>query len=136
MGARRNPDKARYKKPALGGLGGNSLRWSVERDAAVLHPDHQWPFFALLRLDGDGIETPARVDQATLANQPARVLVAVSCQRPGTPHQQKWPVWVWVVWIANHSLDARFGVAYAHRKSIAARLFLATHSHYNFSFIP
>ena len=33
-------------------------------------------------------------------------------------------------------LDARFGVAYAHRKSIAARLFLATHSHYNFSFIP
>ena len=34
------------------------------------------------------------------------------------------------------SLDARFGVAYAHRKSIAARLFLATHSHYNFSFIP
>ena len=74
MQARRNPDKARYKKPALGGLGGNSLRWSVERDAAVLHPDHQWPFFALLRLDGDGIETPARVDQATLANQPARVL--------------------------------------------------------------
>ena len=71
MQARRNPDKARYKKPALGGLGGNSLRWSVERDAAVLHPDHQWPFFALLRLDGDGIETPARVDQATLANQPA-----------------------------------------------------------------
>ena len=34
------------------------------------------------------------------------------------------------------ALDARFGVAYAHRKSIAARLFLATHSHYNFSFIP
>lgn len=33
-------------------------------------------------------------------------------------------------------LDARFGVAYAHRKSIAARLFLATHSHYYFSFIP
>jgi len=33
-------------------------------------------------------------------------------------------------------LDARFGVAYAHRKSIAARLFLATHSHYYFSFMP
>lgn len=36
----------------------------------------------------------------------------------------------------TRALDARFGVAYAHRKSIAARLFLATHSHYNFSFIP
>ena len=36
----------------------------------------------------------------------------------------------------NDKLDARFGVAYAHRKSIAARLFLATHSHYYFSFMP
>ncbi|WP_235871227.1 hypothetical protein, partial [Pseudomonas aeruginosa] len=33
-------------------------------------------------------------------------------------------------------LDARFGVAYAHRKSTAARLFLATHSHHYLSFIP
>ena len=39
-------------------------------------------------------------------------------------------------WRPKTKLDARFGVAYAHRKSIAARLFLATHSHYNFSFIP
>ena len=39
-------------------------------------------------------------------------------------------------WGRIKKLDARFGVAYAHRKSIAARLFLATHSHYNFSFIP
>lgn len=38
--------------------------------------------------------------------------------------------------VLMNELDARFGVAYAHRKSIAARLFLATHSHYNFSFIP
>ena len=38
--------------------------------------------------------------------------------------------------VDHTTLDARFGVAYAHRKSIAARLFLATHSHYNFSFIP
>ena len=34
------------------------------------------------------------------------------------------------------TLDARFGVAYAHRKSTAARLFLATHSHHYLSFIP
>ena len=37
---------------------------------------------------------------------------------------------------AEPVLDARFGVAYAHRKSTAARLFLATHSHHYFSFIP
>lgn len=36
----------------------------------------------------------------------------------------------------NDLLDARFGVAYAHRKSTAARLFLATHSHHYLSFIP
>nr|UCK92191.1 hypothetical protein [Raoultella planticola] len=36
----------------------------------------------------------------------------------------------------TQALDARFGVAYAHRKSTAARLFLATHSHHYLSFIP
>jgi hypothetical protein len=71
--------------------------------ADVLAPDQKRPVLARLRLDGHAIEAPSRVDQASLADQLARILVAVPCNRAASAYQHKRPVGaIWVVVVANH----------------------------------